>query len=192
MELIAERAVSCEIGETPLLVNTSSASRRTADNGSKPPASPSAPTAGSSDAAGNANAEPATTSSASEQALDETTSVSSIVLKANGTTLEMTLADTEAASALVSALQQGPLTVELHSYGGFEKDGPLPLSLPTNDRQTTTEPGDVMLYQGNQITVFYGSNTWAYTPLGHIEGATAESLLSTFGDGDVSVELHLS
>ena len=69
--------------------------------------------------------------------------------------------------------------------------GPLPQALPENDEQITTAPGDVMLYQGDQITVFYGSNTWDYTPLGRIENATVDDLLAAFGDGDVTVELSL-
>jgi len=103
----------------------------------------------------------------------------------------MTLADTEAASALGELLREGPVSVPLHSYGGFEKVGPLPQALPTSDEQITTAPGDVMLYQGNQITIFYDSNSWAYTPLGHIDGATAESLLDVFGEDGVTVELSL-
>jgi len=121
----------------------------------------------------------------------ETDPVSSITLQANGTALSMTLADSQAASALVELLRDGPISVSLHSYGGFEKVGTLPQALPASDEQITTAPGDVMLYQGNQITIFYGSNTWAYTPLGYIEGATKESLLEAFGDEDVAVELSL-
>lgn len=117
--------------------------------------------------------------------------VSAIAMQANGTTLQVTLADTEAASALVGLLRNGPISVDLHPYGGFEKVGSLPEPLPTNDRQITTAPGDVMLYQGNQITVFHGVNAWAYTPLGHIEGATPESLLDVLGEGDVTIELSL-
>ena len=67
--------------------------------------------------------------------------------------------------------------------------GPLPWGLPASDEQITAQPGDVMLYQGSQITVFTGSNSWAYTPLGHIEDATSESLLEVLGDGDVEVTL---
>ena len=112
-------------------------------------------------------------------------------MQANGTTLQVTLADTEAASALVGLLRDGPISVDLHPYGGFEKVGSLPEPLPTSDRQITTAPGDVMLYQGNQITVFHGVNAWAYTPLGHIEDATPESLLDALGEGDVTIELSL-
>lgn len=104
----------------------------------------------------------------------------------------MTPADTDAARELVGKLQDGPVTVSLHAYGGFEHVGPLPWSLPQNDEQVTSIPGDVMLYQGDQITIFHGSNSWAYAPLGHIEGATADSLLAAFGDGDADVTLSIA
>lgn len=105
--------------------------------------------------------------------------------------LAVTPADTDAARVLAERLQAGPVTVNLHEYGGFEKVGPLPWALPTNDEQIATQPGDVMLYQGSQITIFMGSNSWAYTSLGHIEGATSESLIEALGDGDVEVTLSL-
>ena len=98
----------------------------------------------------------------------------------------------DASRELVGKLQDGPVTVSLHAYGGFEHVGPLPWSLPQNDEQVTSIPGDVMLYQGDQITIFHGSNSWAYTPLGHIEGATADSLLAAFGDGDADVMLSIA
>ena len=118
-------------------------------------------------------------------------SVSAITLQADGVSLQMTLADTEAATALAELLREGPVSVDLHPYGGFEKVGSLPQALPPSDEQIETVPGDVMLYQGDQITIFYGSNTWAYTPLGHIEGATPDSLLGAFGDGDITIGLSL-
>ena len=114
------------------------------------------------------------------------------VIGVDGAQLEVELADSDAARALVEQLQAGPVTVSLHAYGGFEKFGPLPWALPASDEQITTQPGDVMLYQGNQITVFTGSNSWAYTPLGRIEGATPESLLGVLGEGDVEAVLSLA
>lgn len=101
------------------------------------------------------------------------------------------LADTDAARSLAERLQDGPVTVSLHAYGGFEKVGSLPWALPQSDKQIAAEPGDVMLYQGDQITIFTGKNSWAYTPLGHIEGATPESLIEAFGDGDAEATLSL-
>lgn len=144
-----------------------------------------------SQAASSAATESSKMEEVSDQSENERAATSTVVMKTNRGTLAITLADTEAVSALVAALQNGPISVDLHSYGGFEKVGALPQALPTSDEEITTGPGDVMLYQGSQITVFYGSNTWAYTPLGHIEDATAESLLDVLGDGDVTVELSL-
>lgn len=101
-------------------------------------------------------------------------------------------ADTDAARSLMEQLQAGPVTVSLHAYGGFEQVGPLPWSLPASDEQITTSPGDIMLYQGDQITIFIGSNSWAYTPLGSIEGATTEALLEAFGGDEAEITLSLA
>ena len=112
-------------------------------------------------------------------------------LQVGETTLQATLADTDAARALAELLQAGPITVHLHPYGGFEHVGALPSSLPASDEQITTEPGDIMLYQGNQITIFHDSNSWSYTPLGKIEGATPETLVEAFGEDEVDITLSL-
>lgn len=112
-------------------------------------------------------------------------------MSANGKQLEVQFTDTDAARALAEQLRAGSVTVGLHPYGGFEQVGSLPWSLPTSDEQIVASAGDVMLYQGNKITIFTGSNSWAYTPLGHIEGATSESLLDVLGDDAVEVTLSL-
>ena len=106
-------------------------------------------------------------------------------------TFNATLEDNSSAESLVDLLREGPLTLSLHDYGDFEKVGPLGATLPTNDTQITTQPGDVILYQGNQLTIYYDENTWSFTRLAHIEGATRESLLSVLGEGDVEVTLSL-
>ncbi|MDE5874054.1 MAG: hypothetical protein K2H15_00290 [Muribaculaceae bacterium] len=99
-----------------------------------------------------------------------------ISLTVNGRTLIISLADTEAARKLKTLIDTSSLTIRLNDYGGFEKVGELPWSLPTSNRQISTVPGDVMLYQGNNIVIFYGTNSWSYTPLGKIEGVSAEEL----------------
>ena len=76
----------------------------------------------------------------------------------DGKTLSVELVDNVATQTLVAVLQEGDITYEAHDYGGFEKVGALGRSLPTNDTQTTTQAGDVILYSGNQIVLFYGSN----------------------------------
>ena len=69
--------------------------------------------------------------------------------------------------------------------------GPLPWELPRNDEQITTEPGDIILYQGNQLTIYYDENTWSFTRLGKIKYVTKEELLEALGDGDVTVSFWL-
>ena len=113
------------------------------------------------------------------------------LIDVGGAQLTVKPADTEAARALMDHLQAGPVKVSLHAYGGFEQVGSLPWDLPANDEQITTVPGDVMLYQGNQVTIFIGSNSWAYTPLGSIEGATPDMLFNAFGGDAVEVTLLL-
>ena len=81
-----------------------------------------------------------------------------------------------------------PLTVKMSMYGGFEQVGSIGESLPRNDEQITTEYGDIVLYSGNQIALFYGSNSWAYTRLGHID-MTKEELTNLLGNGDVEITL---
>lgn len=109
----------------------------------------------------------------------------------NGQELTATLADSSAAKELAQKLESGSVTVELGEYGGFEKVGALPWSLTRSDESTVTQAGDIMLYQGSQITIFYGSNSWSYTPLGHVDGLSQEELSEILGQGDVSAELSI-
>ena len=112
----------------------------------------------------------------------------------DGKTLSVELVDNVATQTLVAALQEGDITYEAHDYGGFEKVGSLGRSLPTSDAQMTTQAGDVILYSGNQIVLFYGSNSWSYTRLGRMEyssQAELESFLKA-GQGNIMVKLSLS
>ena len=79
----------------------------------------------------------------------------------------------------------------MQDYGNFEKVGDLPWELPTNDEEITTEPGDIILYQGNKITIYYDKNTWRFTKLGHIREVDVEELREILGDGDVTVEFSV-
>ena len=83
------------------------------------------------------------------------------------------------------------LTVEMSMYGGFEQVGSIGQSLPRDDAQTTTTSGDIVLYSGNQLVVFYGSNSWAYTRLGHITDQTPEQMKALLGSGDVTITLSM-
>ena len=114
-----------------------------------------------------------------------------VLLKVGGNTMTATLADNEATRELTKLLEQGDITIRMSDYGGFEKVGALPQSLPTSNTQITTVPGDIMLYQGNQMVIFYGSNSWSYTRLGKIDGATASNLRQFLGNGDITLTLSL-
>ena len=91
--------------------------------------------------------------------------------------------------ALAELVSEEPLTVQMSMYGGFEQVGPLGSSLPRDDVQTTTGAGDIVLYSGNQIVIFYGSNSWAYTRLGKITGMSGDELKEMLGNGDVTIVL---
>ena len=113
-------------------------------------------------------------------------------MTAGQVTFRAYFADNSSALKFKEKLADGDVTVFMHDYGNFEKVGQLGFSLPRNDTRITTEPGDVILYQGNQITVYYDTNTWSFTRLGKIENASREELLSAFGDGEVNVTFSLS
>lgn len=113
-------------------------------------------------------------------------------IKANDTTFTATLADNSSAEALVELLRNGPLTVDLQDYGNMEKVGPLGTTLPSNNEQITTGPGDIILYQSSNIVIYYDTNSWNFTRLGKINDVTREELLEAFGSGNVTVTLSLS
>ncbi len=95
--------------------------------------------------------------------------------------------DNESVNALKALAAETPLTIQLSPYGGFEQVGPIGQSLPRQDAQTTTAPGDIVLYAGSQLIVFYGSNSWSYTRLGHITTPDAAALTALLGNGSVTL-----
>ena len=115
-------------------------------------------------------------------------------LTIDGLTKTATLVDNSATQTLVAKLQEAPVTVTLNSSGGFEIWGALGFSLPTSNEQISAQPGDIVLYNGSNICMFYGTNSWSYTRLGKIEGLS-ESELRTFlkaGESNISVTLSLN
>ena len=100
--------------------------------------------------------------------------------------LTAALVDNSSAVAFYELLKKGPLTVGMHDYGSFEKVGSLGKSLPRNDTQITTTAGDIILYQGNQITIYYDTNSWNFTRLGKVDGVTQAELKKILGKGDVT------
>jgi hypothetical protein len=131
---------------------------------------------------------------AQAQLANSSTMTQKMYITIDGRTESVTLIDNSATQALVGKLQKTPITVTLSSSGGFEIWGALGFSLPTSNEQIDAQPGDVILYSGSNICIFYGTNSWSYTRLGHIDGLS-ESELRTFlhsGETDISVTLSLS
>ena len=101
-------------------------------------------------------------------------------------TLTATLSDNSSATAFYELLKKKPVTVDMHDYGSFEKVGSLGTTLPRNDIQITTSAGDIILYQGNQITIYYDTNSWNFTRLGKVDGKSQAELKEILGKGDVT------
>lgn len=100
-------------------------------------------------------------------------------------------ADTEAAQELREKLEAGSVTVSVSNYGGWEKVGELPWSLTQSDVETDAVPGDIMLYRGDSIVLFYGENSWAYTRLGTVLNEDTETLSRILGGSDSVLTLSL-
>lgn len=109
-------------------------------------------------------------------------------------TKSATLVSNSSTVALVAQLQQGDITYQAHDYGNFEKVGPLGYTFPQNNEQITTEPGDLILYQGNNLCIYYDTNSWNFTRIGKIDNASQEEIKSFVhaGGGDVTVRLSLT
>ena len=101
------------------------------------------------------------------------------------------LSDNASAAAFFELLSEGPVAVEMNDYGGFEKVGPLGRDIVRSDEDITTAPGDIILYQGDQVTIYYDVNSWDFTLLGHIDDATAENMREFLGEGDIVVTFSL-
>ena len=115
-----------------------------------------------------------------------------LTLSIDGQTLPVVWEDNASVEALKDLASEGALTVQMSMYGGFEQVGLLGASLPREDVQTQTTAGDIVLYSGNQIVIFYGSNSWAYTRLGKVDGATAEQMRALLGNHDVTLTLGMN
>jgi len=109
-------------------------------------------------------------------------------MKINDTPVTVAWEDNESVAALKDLAMNG-LTIQMSMYGGFEQVGSIGRRLPSSDVQTSTSSGDIVLYSGNQLVVFYGSNSWAYTRLGHITDKTPEEMQALLSNGDVTITL---
>ena len=105
-------------------------------------------------------------------------------------TFTATLEDNDAVQELVEMMQAGPVTINMSDYSRFEKVGSLGRSLTTSNSQTTTTAGDIVLYNGNNIVMFYGSNSWSYTRIGKIDDLT--DWTAALGSGDITAVFTLA
>ena len=121
---------------------------------------------------------------------NETSTIMNITV--NNKVLKVSLASNAATRALRLRLQNSSVTYSSSSYGNFETVGNIGFSLPANNANITTEAGDVILYQGNQICIFYGSNTWSYTKIGRITNASQTELRDLLSSGTVNITLSLA
>ena len=108
-----------------------------------------------------------------------------------GRTFIATLVDNSSTKALKELLAKGDITVHMEDYACMEKVGSLGTSLPRNDRPTTTSAGDLILYQGHNLVLYYDVNSWNFTRLGKIEGVSGKELLDALGRGDVTITLSM-
>ena len=106
----------------------------------------------------------------------------------NGNRVSVVWEDNESVETLRKLAAEG-IEITMSMYGGFEQVGQIGQDIPANDEEITTDPGDIVLYSGNQLVVFYGSNSWAYTRLGHITDKTEEELEQLLGKGDVTIQI---
>jgi hypothetical protein len=116
-----------------------------------------------------------------------------LYLTIGGVTKSATLVDNSSAKALVAQLQKGDITYKAHDYGDFEKVGPLGYTFPENNTQINTEPGDLILYQGSNLCIYYDINSWNFTRIGKLDNMTKADIKAWVkaGGGDVSVTLSL-
>ena len=105
--------------------------------------------------------------------------------------LTATLVDNSSAVAFYELLGKKPITIKMSDYGNFEKVGPLGTRLPRNDTSITTQAGDIILYQGNQITIYYDTNSWNFTRLGKVDGVTQAELKKILDKGDVTAVFEI-
>lgn len=125
----------------------------------------------------------------SDNSTTEENTVKKMNLQIGNNSFTATLESNAAVDTLVDMMREAPIVIQMSDYSGFEKVGSLGTSLPTSNQQTTTQSGDIVLYNGNQIVIFYGSNSWSYTRLGKIDDLSGWK--DALGSGDVTVTFSL-
>lgn len=124
--------------------------------------------------------------------MNEKNENTNLTLSVDGTQLSVKWENNASVSALKELAADGNLTIKAHQYGGFEQVGSLPQRIESNDVHMTAEPGDIMLYSSNSVVVYYGTNTWSYTKLGHIENLSEAELQELLSGETVTLTFSLS
>ena len=114
-----------------------------------------------------------------------------LIMKIDGTEVSVAWENNESVDAIRELAASGGLEINMSMYGGFEQVGPIGQSIPSSDEQTTTEAGDIVVYSGHEVVVFYGSNSWAYTKLGRITGKTEQELAEMLGKNNVVLSFEI-
>ena len=115
----------------------------------------------------------------------QTEALVKLKIHVNDTTFTATLEENSSAKAFAEFLAQGDMTLDMHDYGSFEKVADLPRSFPRNDKQIDTDAGDIILYQGNSITIYSDKNSWNFTRLARIDNVNKKRLQQILGKGNV-------
>ena len=114
-----------------------------------------------------------------------------IKIRINDALFDVKVENNSATQELIKTLENKNITINATDYGNFEKVGDLGFSLPTSDENINAQPGDIILYQGNQISLIYETHSWSYTKIGKIENIDSNNLKKTLGDGNVTLVLSL-
>ena len=158
----------------------------------QPDLPPEPPTSATEDTPQAAESEKSTQMTTEETTMPEIdTNEPILLLTIDGTAVDVQWENNAAVTELY-ALAQNAITVNTSAYGGFEQVGSLPQSFSRSDAQMTTQPGDIVLYSGNQLVVFFGSNSWSYTKLGHISGLSGDDLAALLDKDQTVMELQIS
>ncbi len=114
-----------------------------------------------------------------------------MTIKAGGATFTATLENNSSVEALKEMMKDKPLTLDMSDYANMEKGADLGRTLPQNNVPMNTKPGDIILYQGRTLVIYYDTNSWSLTPIGRIENVNAADLKKALGSGNVTVEFSL-
>ena len=120
---------------------------------------------------------------------EESAEMRSITMMINDEKVEVTWENNESVKVLAELASESPLVIDTSMYGGFEQVGSIGTTLPNSDVNITTKPGDIVLYSGSNMVVFYGSNSWSYTRLGQIENLSESELEELLGSNNVKITL---